>query len=298
MTARFGRCTNYGNCTLADTQEKILIPPGAIGVVCPQPGCGKPIVPLDAAAPNAEQRKWALLGGIVLLALILAIFLPRFLNTGGDKGLPPLPTAQPTQIVASPAAEITSSPTPQATEAATLPPAGPSPEPSALPAKQSPAPALLPTPTKRPPTPAATLPVKRHISPSEATAEPTYGAPPTVEPTLAPTVAPTAVPVAQPSASAVACLIPNAPARILDRAREVYPKSWLGSGQSPEVDVKVDLDERGDVSHATIVQSGNSKAFDDAAMEAALRSTYAAPIENCIPRAGTILFRVKFYLSD
>jgi TonB family protein len=164
------------------------------------------------------------------------------------------------------------------------------------------------TPLLKPPvTPPATAPAKRHSPPPiEPSAEPTYGISPTVAPaiepsdapTAAPTLAPSAVPIAQPTASAVACLIPNAPARIVDRAREVYPKSWIGSGQSPVVDVKVDLDERGDVSHATIVQSGNSKAFDDAAMEAALRSTYAAPVENCTPRAGTILFHVKFYLSD
>ena len=58
--------------------------------------------------------------------------------------------------------------------------------------------------------------------------------------------------------------------------------------------IEVDLDERGQVKHASIYVSALNPALDAAAMDAALRSTYAPRMVNCRPAGGRYVYVVDF----
>ncbi|MBV8367490.1 MAG: phosphate ABC transporter substrate-binding/OmpA family protein [Candidatus Eremiobacteraeota bacterium] len=87
MASKYGRCTNFGSCTKADTKEQI--PVGGPDAVCPE--CGKPLTPV--AAPS---RGFAGIGIVILLGLVVVI-VAGFVYLRGGKGstaATPAPVAQ------------------------------------------------------------------------------------------------------------------------------------------------------------------------------------------------------------
>ena len=67
QTVRTGKCTNFGNCTLADTGVDISIPEGA-APVCTECGRG-----LMVSQPGKNRSK--LIGGVIALLVLVAIAL-------------------------------------------------------------------------------------------------------------------------------------------------------------------------------------------------------------------------------
>ena len=69
MATRRGKCTNFGNCEVANQQKIISVPQGA-DFVCPE--CGRELSEMRVAAPRNNR---ALVGGVIVLVLLLAAFL-------------------------------------------------------------------------------------------------------------------------------------------------------------------------------------------------------------------------------
>ncbi|WP_295577716.1 SUMF1/EgtB/PvdO family nonheme iron enzyme [uncultured Lamprocystis sp.] len=65
QTGRTGKCTNFGNCTLADTGADVSIPEGA-APVCTECGRG-----LMVSQPGKDRSK--LIGGVIALVVLAAI---------------------------------------------------------------------------------------------------------------------------------------------------------------------------------------------------------------------------------
>ncbi|MBD5605490.1 MAG: TonB family protein, partial [Candidatus Eremiobacteraeota bacterium] len=64
-------------------------------------------------------------------------------------------------------------------------------------------------------------------------------------------------------------------------------------GATGDVDVRVDLTATGGVTAVAIARSADP-ALDNAALDAARRSTYAPAIDACHAEPGSYLFRVRF----
>jgi hypothetical protein len=107
QTARTGKCTNFGNCTLADTGVDISIPEGA-APVCTECGRG-----LMVSQPGKDRSK--LIGGVIALLVLAAIalvamkFLWGYLRPAAEPEQPaltvpaePPPTTRTESVVPAP----------------------------------------------------------------------------------------------------------------------------------------------------------------------------------------------------
>jgi TonB family protein len=285
MTERYGRCINFeGGCPRAAFGEKIPVPLGAADVVCPEPGCGKLLAVVEPTGGD-PRTKWTFLAAIAIAASIAALFIARFLAGGRHDALPALPVPS---AAATNGSFTTARPTPQRTKAPLpRPPSSPPALPALLlPTNTPPAAARTPRPTL-PPSPHPSYTPKPYVPARVSVAGPGPANPVATEtPAIAPAAAPTE-----------SCDTPNAPAHLVSRVEAGYPKSEIGSGQKPTVDIKIDVDDHGEITHAKIVQSTGSKVFEDAALDAAMRSSFAAPIVNCVPRSGAYMLHVDFYID-
>ena len=68
FTGKSGKCSNFGNCSLADARSTVEVPNGQ-DFVCTE--CGKPLLLMDAG-PQAGSNSKALAVGALLLVLLLA----------------------------------------------------------------------------------------------------------------------------------------------------------------------------------------------------------------------------------
>ena len=68
FTGKSGKCSNFGNCSLADARTTVEVPNGQ-DFVCTE--CGKPLLLMDAG-PQAGGNSKALAVGALLLVLLLA----------------------------------------------------------------------------------------------------------------------------------------------------------------------------------------------------------------------------------
>jgi phosphate transport system substrate-binding protein len=68
FTGKSGKCSNFGNCSLADARTTVEVPNGQ-DFVCTE--CGKPLLLMDAG-PQAGGNSKALVVGALLLVLLLA----------------------------------------------------------------------------------------------------------------------------------------------------------------------------------------------------------------------------------
>lgn len=69
MATRQGKCTNFGNCEVADHQKVVPVPQGA-DFVCPE--CGRELTEIRVAAAG---NKNALFGGVIVVLLLSAAFI-------------------------------------------------------------------------------------------------------------------------------------------------------------------------------------------------------------------------------
>lgn len=115
-SGKSGKCSNFGNCALADARTAIEVPTG-LDFVCNE--CGKPLLQTDGGGAPAGGSK-ALLIGLGLGALLLAGGGAAWLL--GKKTPEPQPSAV---LAAPPAAPSVPVPAPAVTPAPEKNPAAP-----------------------------------------------------------------------------------------------------------------------------------------------------------------------------
>lgn len=95
VTSRFGKCSNFGNCSLADARRPVEVRQGA-DFVCTE--CGKPLLPVDGGEAAGGRATRGV--GVVVAALAIAGGAAWFLLR--DKPAAPAPLPPP--VVVAPAA--------------------------------------------------------------------------------------------------------------------------------------------------------------------------------------------------
>ena len=92
---------------------------------------------------------------------------------------------------------------------------------------------------------------------------------------------------------APSCADPNRDAVASNVVSPEYPSSPSGMGGVTVLSA-VTIDANGSVSHASVAQGSGNAAIDQAALRAARESSYKPRLENCVPSAGTYIFRAEF----
>ena len=99
---------------------------------------------------------------------------------------------------------------------------------------------------------------------------------------------------AQPLPNATVCAKPHVDAHAVHLMEPAYPNSARLRALSGTVTVKVTLDETGMLQAVSIYKSSGDADLDQAALDAAQKSTYAPEFENCRPVGGAFLVRMDF----
>lgn len=102
---------------------------------------------------------------------------------------------------------------------------------------------------------------------------------------------PSSGPTATPKPS---CVTPFADATTREKYAPEMPELAREQGLSGTAHVQVQLSATGSVTAVKIFESTGNSALDDAALEAARRTTYSPKIVDCERVPGTYLFRVEF----
>ena len=89
LSAKSGKCSNFGNCSLADARTPVEVPTGQ-DFVCTE--CDKPLLLMDAGPQGGGNSK-ALAVGLVLLVLLLAAGGIAWSLLAGKKSPEPAPPA-------------------------------------------------------------------------------------------------------------------------------------------------------------------------------------------------------------
>jgi len=97
-TSRLGKCSNFGNCTLADARKTIEVSSGN-DFVCSE--CGKPLLPIDGNGKPAGGR-----AGMIVAAVAGALVLAgaAWFFTRERAAPPPPPPPPPAPAVVAPPA--------------------------------------------------------------------------------------------------------------------------------------------------------------------------------------------------
>jgi phosphate transport system substrate-binding protein len=100
-----GKCSNFGNCSLADSHTTIQVPMGR-DFACTE--CGKSLLPTDMSPAGGSSKNLMVVAGLV--AVLLAVGAGAWLFLGKKEVVPePAPVAAPAPaVVPAPAATPTS----------------------------------------------------------------------------------------------------------------------------------------------------------------------------------------------
>lgn len=90
---RSGKCSNFGNCSLADARRAVDVPAG-LDFVCTE--CAKPLL-LSEAGSSAGSSKALIMGALLLLVLLAAGGVAWSLFAG--KKTPAVPDVSAPQVV-------------------------------------------------------------------------------------------------------------------------------------------------------------------------------------------------------
>jgi hypothetical protein len=96
------------------------------------------------------------------------------------------------------------------------------------------------------------------------------------------------------SPKAPTCSVPNAPSRVVRFGTVLSPSSVLQHGVDIQIAVSIDLDSASRIIGRPVVIASPNKMANQAAIEAALSSSYSTRIANCVPVADSLLLLVKF----
>jgi TonB family protein len=230
------------------------------------------------------------IGTALALSVLAHLVAAPFVRFAQANPLPE-PTAQPLSIDYT-----TPRPTP--------PPPTPTPRPVVTPAlRQSPSRAvpnvvhphvaMIPRPMLAPHLAPRALGSPRAIGVhSDAPGDVAFGGPPTDGTGGSASPAPTPAPTPTPTPKAT-CDRPDVAARTIVVADPEMPIMARERNVTGTVDVRVDLSETGAVRSVSIANTPDAM-LDQAALDAARRSTYAPEIVDCKAQSGSYLFRVEF----
>ena len=104
FTGKSGKCSNFGNCSLADARTAVDVPNGQ-DFVCTE--CGKPLLLMDAGPQSGGNSK-ALAVGALLLGVLLAAGGIAWSLMSGKKA--PAPEPAPPVAIEQPKAEPAAQP--------------------------------------------------------------------------------------------------------------------------------------------------------------------------------------------
>jgi hypothetical protein len=90
---------------------------------------------------------------------------------------------------------------------------------------------------------------------------------------------------------AAACTTPNRPASVSHFATLEYDGMADFPRYPLDILVDVNLDARGLPTYVHLVKSSGNRSADHEALLLARQSVYAAKIVNCVPTAGSVVFR-------
>ncbi len=171
----------------------------------------------------------------------------------------------------------------------TPPPPTPTPPPTPPPQQQT------PPPKQQPVQPKLKLNVPKTSSNSSTSSNETqYHAPTSGSENGVPAGTGTAAP-APTEAPKPSCPVPNKAAYAVSTAEAEYPSAVADLGLGPTyAQVQVYLSADSKLTSATIYHSSGNSQLDQSALRSARQSTYQASLVNCVPTAGTYLFRVDF----
>ena len=113
---RSGKCSNFGNCSLADARKTVEVPAG-LDFVCTE--CGKPLLLTDTGTAGGNSK--ALIVGALLLVVLLAAGGVAWSLFAGKKTVAAPDVPVPQVIVPPPIAKSEAKPEAK-TDDASLPP--------------------------------------------------------------------------------------------------------------------------------------------------------------------------------
>lgn len=90
MAIRQGRCTNFGNCTVADTKQLVSVADGN-DMVCPE--CGKQLTEIESRKPASMAPVFIVIAVLLLLGVGAAFFIKS--RMGSSKAAQSTPAAGP-----------------------------------------------------------------------------------------------------------------------------------------------------------------------------------------------------------
>ena len=102
FTGKAGKCSNFGNCSLADARTTIEVPNGQ-DFVCTE--CGKPLLLMDAGPQGGGNSKALAVGALLLVLLLAASGIAWSLMSGKKtpEPAPPVTIEQPQAAPVPPA---------------------------------------------------------------------------------------------------------------------------------------------------------------------------------------------------
>ena len=92
LTGKSGKCSNFGNCSLADARTTIEVPNGQ-DFVCTE--CGKPLLLTDPGPQGGGNSKALAVGALLLVLLLAAGGIAWSLLSGKKTPAPPVAVEQP-----------------------------------------------------------------------------------------------------------------------------------------------------------------------------------------------------------
>jgi hypothetical protein len=96
VSGRSGKCSNFGNCSLADARKTIEVPVG-LDFVCTE--CSKPLLLTDAGTAGGNSKA-LIMGALLLVVLLAAGGIVWSLFAGKKTAAPPNVPAQ--EVMAAP----------------------------------------------------------------------------------------------------------------------------------------------------------------------------------------------------
>ena len=102
VSVRSGKCSNFGNCSLADARKTVEVPAG-LDFVCTE--CGKPLLLTDAGTAGSNSKA-LIVGGLLVVVLLAAGGVAWSLFAGKKTAAAPdVPVPAPQVIVPPPVAK-------------------------------------------------------------------------------------------------------------------------------------------------------------------------------------------------
>lgn len=107
LTGKSGKCSNFGNCSLADARTPIEVP-GGQDFVCTE--CSKPLLMTDTGPQGGGNSKALAVGALLLVLLLAAGGIGWSLMSGKKAPAPAPEPAAPAVVIEQPQAPPKSEP--------------------------------------------------------------------------------------------------------------------------------------------------------------------------------------------